>query len=95
MSHSCLRPVKPQGLCTLLQVLKKRLAMNEPTVTSGGFRYEEGTDLEPDEVEENRRLLPMVLDRLPGSGIRHGSIVSLDDQAQEFSCQLVVSHQVS
>lgn len=32
------------------QVLKKRLALISPTVVSESFMYEEGDDLEPDEV---------------------------------------------
>ena len=31
-------------------VLKKRLALLAPTVVAGNFMYEEGDDLEPDEV---------------------------------------------
>lgn len=77
------------------QVLKKRLAMNEPTVMCDGFAYEEGADLEPDEVAANQKLLPVALDKLPGGGIKHGSIVSVNDQAQDFSCQLVVSNKVT
>ncbi len=43
--------------------------MNEPTVVCGGLAYEEGADLDPDEVAENARLLPLPLDQLPGGGI--------------------------
>ncbi len=32
------------------QVLKKRLAVVSPTVSCGNFIYEEGPDLDPDEV---------------------------------------------
>ena len=77
-----------------LQVLKKRLAMNEPTVMCGNFSYEEGADLEEDEVEANQKLLAIQLNRLPGGGITNGSIVMISDQAQDFSCQMVVSHKV-
>ena len=80
--------------CSAVQVLKKRLAMNEPTVMCGGFGYEEGADLEPDEVEANQKLLPIMLDQLPAGGIKHGAILSISDQAQDFSCQIVVSHKV-
>lgn len=76
------------------QVLKKRLAMNEPSIMAGNFGYEEGADLEPDEVAANAKLLPTVLDELPGGGLKHGTIASVSDQAQDFTCQLVISHKV-
>jgi ubiquitin-like 1-activating enzyme E1 B len=76
-------------------VLKKRLAMNEPSVMCGGLSYEEGADLDPEEVADNAKLLTLPLDQLPGGGIRHGSIVSVSDQAQDFNCQLVISHKVT
>ena len=90
---------KWQEICTHdslgdLQVLKKRLAMNEPTVMCGNFSYEEGADLEEDEVEANQKLLAIQLNQLPGGGITNGSIVMISDQAQDFSCQMVVSHKV-
>jgi hypothetical protein len=34
----------------VLQVLKKHLAINVPFLSSGGFMYEEGENLEDDEV---------------------------------------------
>ena len=81
--------------CVLrMQVLKKRLSMNEPTIMAGNFAYEEGADLEPDEVAANAKLLPTALDDLPGGGLKHGTIVSVSDQAQDFNCQLVISHKV-
>ena len=68
--------------------------MNEPTVTAGNFMYEEGAGLEPDEVEAYSRLLPQVLQDLPGGGLGPGCIVDISDQAQAFSAQIIVSHQV-
>lgn len=61
---------------------------------AGSFAYEEGADLEPDEIADNARLLPIMLDKLPGGGLQHGTIVSVSDQAQDFSCQLVMNHRV-
>lgn len=78
----------------LLKVLKKRLSMNEPSIMAGNFAYEEGMDLEPDEVAANAKFLPVALDKLPGGGLKHGTIVDVSDQAQDFSCQLVLSHKV-
>jgi len=46
----------------VLQVLKQRLAINLPSLnTEGGFFYEEGDDLEEDEAEASRSLLPRTL----------------------------------
>ena len=73
-------------------MLKKRLSMNEPSIMAGNFAYEEGADLEPDEVAANARLLPVSLEELPGGGLKHGAIVSVSDQAQDFNCQLIVNH---
>lgn len=68
--------------------------MNEPSVMCGGFGYEEGADLEPEEVDANARLLPLFLDALPGGGLRHGTIASVSDQAQDFGCEIIISHKV-
>ena len=76
------------------QVLKKRLALNEPTVmTAGGFLYEEGEGLEADEAADNAALLPRPLADLPGGGLGHGALASVRDQSQEVSLQLVIEHQ--
>lgn len=78
------------------QVVKGRLAVNEPNLDSaGGFRYEEGEGLEEDEVEANAALLPRVLSELPGGGVVDGTILTLDDQSQCFNVDLVVQHRVS
>ena len=76
----------------LAQVLKKRLSMNDPSIMAGNFAYEEGDDLEPEEVAANARLLPITLESLPGGGLKHGTVVTVSDQAQDFSCQLVLTH---
>jgi hypothetical protein len=50
----------------LLQVLKQRLAINLPSLnTEGGFFYEEGDDLDEDEAEASRQLLPRTLAGMP------------------------------
>ena len=91
-----LRSISPGHAQLLIsqQVLKKRLAMNEPSIMCGGFAYEEGADLEEDEVADNARLLPLPLDKLPGGGVIHGSILAVSDQAQDFSVQILVQHKV-
>ena len=75
------------------QVLKKRLAMNEPTIMAGGFLYEEGEGLEDDEAAANAALLPRPLADLPGGGLGHGALAVLRDQSQDVSLQLVIEHQ--
>ncbi len=76
-----------------MQVLKKRLAMNEPTIMAGGFLYEEGEGLEPDEAAANAALLPRALAALPGGGLGHGVLAAVRDQSQDVTLQLVIEHQ--
>jgi ubiquitin-like 1-activating enzyme E1 B len=75
-------------------VLKRHLALNEPTLASdGGFMYEEGEGLEDDEKEANERLLPLALAALPGGGVKGGSVLSVTDQSQGGTrVELVVRH---
>jgi ubiquitin-like 1-activating enzyme E1 B len=75
------------------KILKGRLSMVAPTVTFGSFLYEEGEDLEPDEVDEYARHLSKKLSDLPSGGIRNNVHVELTDQAQALSVQVVVSQQ--
>ncbi len=77
-----------------LQVVKKRLAVNQPTLLCGDFMYEEGEGLEEDEVEAFAALLPKPLAALPGGGVQHNSVLMLSDQSQDFSVQLMVAHRV-
>eukprot|EP00879_Flechtneria_rotunda_P009733 GHRR01010182.1.p1 GENE.GHRR01010182.1~~GHRR01010182.1.p1 ORF type:complete len:405 (+),score=133.43 GHRR01010182.1:2062-3276(+) len=76
------------------KVLKKRLAINIPSLnTLGGFWYEEGEDLEEDEAEASRILLPKTLASLPGGGLKHGTIVAVSDQSQAITVDLIITHQ--
>lgn len=75
------------------KVLKGRLSVHQPTIICDGFVYEEGEDLDEEEVAANAANLPKTLQSLPGGGVRHGSIVQVDDQAQHFKVSIVVSHQ--
>ncbi|KAK9841863.1 hypothetical protein WJX81_007903 [Elliptochloris bilobata] len=75
------------------QVLKKRLAMNEPTIMACGFMYEEGEGLQDDEVAANAALLPRVLADLPGGGLGHGVLAVVRDQSQDVTLQLLIEHQ--
>ncbi|KAK2080672.1 hypothetical protein QBZ16_000526 [Prototheca wickerhamii] len=76
-------------------VLKKRLALLAPTVVAGNFMYEEGDDLEPDEVEFNEANLLKRLKDLPGGGLGAGSALEVSDQAQQLSFRLVLEHEAS
>ena len=54
----------------VLQVLKQRLSVHEPSIMCGEFMYEEGEGLEDDEVAENAAHLGKRLEALPG--VRQG-----------------------
>ncbi len=79
----------------MLQVLKKRLSLVEPTVrTDGGFEYEEGEGLDDDEVAANRAKLPVALSALPGGGLEQGVTAHVEDQVQEFKVAIEITHKV-
>jgi ubiquitin-like 1-activating enzyme E1 B len=69
LTNCCCPAASPPSASSIArQVVKGRLAVNEPNLDSaGGFRYEEGEGLEEDEVEANAALLPRVLSELPGT----------------------------
>lgn len=79
----------PRG--TPHQVVKGRLALVNPTVTGGEFVYEEGEDLEADEVEFHARNLPKTLAALPGGGLGPGATVEVTDQTQHFAARIVLN----
>ena len=56
--------------------------------------YEEGEGLEEDEKEEYEALLSKPLGSLPGTSLVNGSILDVQDQLQQFSCQIVILHEV-
>lgn len=70
-------------------VLKKKLGMNEPTISIGASTiYEEGEDAETSlAVNLNKELVD-----LPGNGIHHGTTVSVEDFSQDFRCNIRVLH---
>jgi len=53
-------------VCDGVQVLKGRLSVHQPTIMCDGFVYEEGEDLDEDELEANAANLPKTLQSLPG-----------------------------
>lgn len=75
------------------RVLKKEMAFSRPTVMCENFLYEEGDDLEEDEVEEYAKLLPKTIAQLPGS-IVHNTRLEVTDQAQNLKVTLVLQQQV-
>ncbi len=45
-------------------------------------------------MEAYSALLPRPMAQLPGGGLRHGSILTVQDQAQHFGVDVIVVHQV-
>lgn len=76
------------------RVVRKRLAVSTPYLIAGGFMYEEGGGMEPDEVEDNARHLPVALAALPGGGLGHGVVLEVRDAVQDFMVELVIEHRV-
>ncbi|TYZ60858.1 hypothetical protein PybrP1_011451 [[Pythium] brassicae (nom. inval.)] len=71
------------------KVLKKKLGVNEPTVSIGSNTiYEEGEDAE----ESLAVNLGKLLVNLPGKGIGHDTVVSIEDFSQDFRCSIRVLH---
>ncbi|RLN98749.1 hypothetical protein BBJ28_00017419 [Nothophytophthora sp. Chile5] len=70
-------------------VLKKKLGVNEPTISLGANTiYEEGEDAEPSlAVNLGKRLAA-----LPGKGVQHDTMVSIEDFSQDFRCSIRVLH---
>ncbi|CEG38965.1 sumo-activating enzyme subunit 2-like [Plasmopara halstedii] len=70
-------------------VLKKKLGVNEPTISIGANTiYEEGEDAETSlAVNLDKKLFD-----LPGKGICHETIVSIEDFSQDFRCNIRVLH---
>ncbi len=77
-----------------MQVVRKKLAVAQPTVMCEGFMYEEGPDLDEDEAEAFAAHLPKCLTDLPSGGIKDSSVVEVSDQSQQLSLSLLVTHQV-
>ncbi|KDO27496.1 hypothetical protein SPRG_07085 [Saprolegnia parasitica CBS 223.65] len=68
-------------------VLKKRMGMNAPTVSIGANTiYEEGEDAE----ESLRVNLAKRLDELPGGGVHHDTVLTVEDFSQDFNSSLCI-----
>lgn len=71
------------------KVLKKKLGVNEPTVSIGSNTiYEEGEDAEESLAVNLNKLLM----NLPGKGIHHETMISIEDFSQDFRCSIRVLH---
>jgi ubiquitin-like 1-activating enzyme E1 B len=71
------------------KVLKKTLGVNEPTVSIGvNTIYEEGEDAE----ESLAANLDKLLIDLPGKGMQHDTIISIEDFSQDFQCSIRLQH---
>jgi hypothetical protein len=77
----------------LERVLKKDMAFSHPTVMCDNFLYEEGDDLDEDEVDEYSKLLPKAIACLPGN-IAHNSRLEVSDQTQSLKVTIVLQQQV-
>jgi ubiquitin-like 1-activating enzyme E1 B len=79
------------------RILRGHLGLVEPSLMYGTatsmFQYEEGEDLDEDEVEENARHLPTALATLPAGGVCHGTVVEVGDQKQQLKLQVTVVHE--
>ncbi|KAG7354221.1 UBA/THIF-type NAD/FAD binding protein [Nitzschia inconspicua] len=74
----------------LERIVKKRLGFEEPTLMlQGDFIWEEGDGAE-DDYQVN---LPKKLTALPCGGIQHGTVLEIDDNSQNLSIQVSVTHQ--
>ena len=76
-------------------MLKRDLAMVEPTISSPGFQYEEGEGIEADELASMAAKLARPLRDLPGGGLGDGVCAEISDQMQVLNFQLLIKHQVS
>lgn len=80
------------------KVLKGHMGLKEPTLTFGPstsvFTYEEGEDLDPEDVEINAAHLPKLLIELPAGGIVHNTVLEVGDQKREgLKLHVAVCHQ--
>ena len=73
------------------KVLKGKLSFSQPSVLIGGdIIYEEGEDSDETLAALN---LPKALSKLPAGGIKHETIMEIDDMSQELTLRINVYHQ--
>uniref|UniRef100_A0A0C9S4A9 SUMO-activating enzyme subunit n=1 Tax=Wollemia nobilis TaxID=56998 RepID=A0A0C9S4A9_9CONI len=74
------------------KVVKNKLSVNSPLIMHGStLLFETGDDLEEDVAANYAKNLEKTLAELPGS-IKHGSILTIEDFQQEFSCTIYIKH---
>lgn len=74
----------------LARIVKGRLGFEEPTLMlQGDFIWEEGDGAE----EEFKMNLPKKLTGLPCGGIKHGTVLEIDDNSQNLSIQVAITNQ--
>ena len=67
--------------------------MVEPTLAApGGFLYEEGEDLDADEIATYTALRPLPLASLPGGGLADGTVLTVTDNAQAVTVAVTLAH---
>lgn len=67
--------------------------MVEPTLAApGGFLYEEGDDLDADEIASYSALRPLALASLPGGGLHDGTVMTVTDNAQAVTVAVTLAH---
>lgn len=75
----------------LTKIVKGRLGFEEPTLMlQGDLIWEEGDGADEDEFKSN---LPKLLPSLPCGGIHNGTVLEIDDNSQDLSIQVTVTHQ--
>ncbi|KAH7442389.1 hypothetical protein KP509_03G086200 [Ceratopteris richardii] len=74
------------------KIVRGQLSVNSPMISQGPcLIYETGDDLEEDMVTQYNQNLEKFLDSLPAP-IVDGSILSIEDFQQEFTCHLQIKH---
>ena len=74
----------------LARVVKKRLGFEQPTLMlEGDFIWEEGDGADEEEFKCN---LDKPLAKLPCGGIKHGTAIDIDDNSQNLSIKVLVTH---
>ncbi len=74
----------------LRRVIKKHLGFMEPTLNIGAsIIYEEGDDIDKDEFAA---IVVKKLVDLPAGGIKHGTIITIEDFTQDLEVEICVHH---
>jgi len=80
--------VTAKTLADLLDIVKRELGFNEPSITVGSTGvWEEG-----DDAGDFSHLLERTLDKLPGGGVASGTTLSLEDFSQDLEVNVNVYH---